>query len=130
MAEPKAVDLSGLMSFMRRNALQDETRTVQRRVPRLTDWFPDKVRLSPTVARILDALRSEDEDLGEQLVFGALKSAFTRAIQDGRYTAVYAALGTLLRRDVPNGVCLRCGAPGIVDGIPNGTPVPRRDVVP
>lgn len=87
----------------------------------------DKVRLTPTVAAILDEARPAGGTKGQQLRMGAVKVALIADIVHEDFDRAHDRLGKLTGRSIPNGVCLRCGAPGVVEGTPAGKSVPERD---
>lgn len=63
----------------------------------------EKVRLWPMVADILDRERADHQEIGDQVVLGALNSVLTAGIMAGRYREVYAALGQILGLTAPDG---------------------------
>ena len=107
---------------MPRNALLEK---LSEQWPTPLDAPDDKVRLSKTVAEILDAARPISLSKGRQLVHGALKLAFIEWIVAENIHAVYAAAGKLLGFDIPDGVCLRCGAQAVMVGTPGGKSSPN-----
>lgn len=59
----------------------------------------DKVRLQPTIAKVLDAARPSTMSKGEQMSRGALKVVLIEGIMSERLHDVYATLGGLLGMD-------------------------------
>lgn len=88
---------------MPRNALLDETKEPQWSLPSDAHGWADKVRLQPTVVRILDDARPSTLGKGDQLIHGALKTALITAIVLDRWTWVYATLGEILGAHPPSG---------------------------
>jgi hypothetical protein len=82
------------------NAFRSQSRSVQR-----FTGLPgaEKVRLWPMIAEILDRERATYQDIGDQVVLGALNSVLTAGIMAGRYREVHAALEQLLGLSVPAG---------------------------
>jgi hypothetical protein len=84
----------------------------------------EKVRLWPMVAAILDRERADWQEIGDQVVLGALNSVLTAGIMAGRYREVHAALGEILGLNAPVG---KVGAPN-GDHTPVGKSLPQREV--
>lgn len=102
------------------SAFRAESRSVQRFVG--LPGVP-KARLWPTVDAILMQYRADHEEIGDSIVLGALNSALTSAIMDGRYHEVYDSLGKLLGLHVPSGK----STTGVTADAPGGSAVPIRD---
>lgn len=97
------------------SGLTAETRTVQ--------WplgAEDKVRLTPTVAALLDGARRADQTKSDQLQASAIQVALIEPILRLDLWTVYRRVGVLLGVDHP------AGKPG-ADDFPNGKPLPVRE---
>jgi hypothetical protein len=84
----------------------------------------EKVRLWPMVAKVLDDARADHQEIGDQVVLGALNSVLTAGIMAGRYREVHAILGNLL------GLGDSDGKPevGRNGDFPVGKPLPNSEV--
>lgn len=111
---------------MPRNVLLAETQNIQ--WPTGLARPDDKVRLGHTVACLLDLFRRASQTRADQLRLGALKVGLIEYIVREKFEDAYAALGKLTGRGIPDGVCPRCGAAGVVEGIPGGKSLPRREL--
>lgn len=58
-----------------------------------------KASLWPTVAEILDGARAAHQEIGDQIVLGALDRVLISQIIEGHYLEVYGTLGKLLGLD-------------------------------
>ena len=108
---------------MARSVFVGESRGEQWRMPKLAADWPDRVRLAPTIAAVLDDLRPVTLDRGDQLVEDAVKAAIARLIFDGRFEEAQRHLGTITRASVPDGPCARC----VAGPVPSGTGVTNGD---
>ena len=82
------------------NALHRESRDVQWHT---TIPGAEKLRVQPTVARLLDDLRPAQMSRSDQLLFDAIEREIIALIIYGRWDHAYAALGLLLEPDAPDG---------------------------
>lgn len=88
---------------MPRSAFIAESKGEQWRVTKPgTDW-PDRVRMGPSVAAVLDAVRPVTQDRGDQLVEEAVKAGIAKLIFDGRFEEAQRHLGTLTGLAVTEG---------------------------
>lgn len=95
------------------NALHRESRDVQ--------WHTgipgaEKLRVQPTVARLLDEARPATDSRTDQLLFGALEREIIALIIYGRWDHAYAYLGWLLEPDAPSGADHHGGRPDARSG--------------
>lgn len=106
---------------MAASVFQRESRSVQRYVglPGAT-----KARLWPTVAEILDHDRVAHQEIGDQIVLGALNAVLIKGIIAGRYFEVHDTLGKILGLDAPIGN----SAPDAAPARPAGKPLPTVEV--
>jgi hypothetical protein len=105
---------------MSATAFRAQSRTVQR-----FTGLPgaEKVRLWPMVAKVLDDARADSQEIGDQVVLGALNSVLTAGIMAGRYREVHAILGNLLGLGDSDG---KSEIPATGD-VPGGNSLPGRE---
>lgn len=82
------------------SAFRAQSRSVQRHVglPSIA-----KARLWPAVDAVLAKARADHQEIGDQIVLGALNNVLTAHIVAGHYFEVHEILGKLLGVDVPAG---------------------------